>query len=118
MQFSLRTLMLVMLGIAVLCAVLFTFPGWLTGLVMAIVITVLPSLLVIAAVYGEGERRVFALGAATTYLAVALRDHPWLLSYGGGRGEFVGGLFLLVLLGGSGYACVWFRRWLLRVPKD
>lgn len=48
MQFSLRTLMLVMLGIAVPCAVLSAFPGWLTGLVMAIVFTVLPSLLVIA----------------------------------------------------------------------
>lgn len=118
MQFSLRTLMLVMLVVAVLCAVLFTFPGWLTGRVMATVTSLLPSLLVIAAVYGDGERRVFALGAATTYLAVALRDRSWLSSYGNGLTEFVGGLFLLLLLGGSGYTCVWFRRWLERVPKD
>ena len=119
MQFSLKALMIAMLVAAILCAILFSFPRWLTTLLLFFVASLLPAVLVTTIVYGECEQRVFAIGAATTYLVMYLNpafgNSPFRQLSGfrlhDGPLEF---LLFLVLLCASGWISVRFRRWLLR----
>jgi hypothetical protein len=116
MQFSLKTLMIAMLIVAVLCGILFSFPRPLTSLMVFFAASMLPALLVTMIVYGDGGKRVFAIGAATTYVALLMglpprpSGFPRFGRFLGSPGEF---LFLLFLLVVAGLFSVGFQRWLL-----
>ncbi len=116
MQFSLRTMMFAMFIIAVLCAVLFAFPSWLTGMFTGALVCLLPAFLVTTIVYGDTEQRAFAIGASATYL-VGLMGFPGFLRprFGwGGLNAAVLLFFFPLLLAVSGWGSVRWRRWLLR----
>jgi hypothetical protein len=116
MQFSLKTLMIAMLIVAVLCGTLFSFPRPLTSLLIFFVASMLPALLVTLIVYGDGGQRVFAIGAATTYMALLMglpprpSGFPRIGRLSGSPGEF---LFLLFMVVAAGGISVGFRYGLL-----
>jgi len=116
MQFSLKAMMLLLLAIAVLCAMLFSFPFWLTALLLTIVFSTLPSLLVIMIVYGREDQRAFGIGAATA-LGFSVLNMIGPFSFLGSwryMSAPVGAILILAAVGGSGWVSVRFRRWLVQ----
>ena len=61
-QFSLKTMMIAMAIISVLCCIFFTLPEWVGGIFLLIVtLLAMPAALALL-VYGSGKARAFALG--------------------------------------------------------
>jgi hypothetical protein len=116
MQFSLQAMMFLLFAIAVLCAMVFSFPFWLTALLLTIVFSTLPSLLVIMIVYGGTDQRAFGIGAATALGFSVLNMIGPFSILGSWRysNAPVGAILILALAGGAGWVSVRFRRRLER----
>ena len=61
-QFSLKTLMISVGIICVLCGIFFTAPEWVAGIFLAIVMFLAMPIFLALLVYGRDEARAFALG--------------------------------------------------------
>jgi hypothetical protein len=64
MRFSLRALLAVILGLSVLCALLFSVPDRIALLILLIGALHLPTGMVVGIVYFDKEMRAFCIGAA------------------------------------------------------
>jgi hypothetical protein len=80
MQFSLRTLFLVMLVVALVCGFFVAAPLALVGMVLAIVLWTCPAFWITAVVYSRGRWRPFFIGGMAAglapYLAVVFWSFP------------------------------------------
>ena len=112
-QFSLKTLLLAMVGISVFCGVAFAAPIWVFALLMTFVVTLSVPALLCGIVYFRGKAQAFAIGAAapTAFVLGALisRDAPVLDFVGevaaSTQGWFAPGEYL---------KCIWlFYLWLV-----
>ena len=113
MQFSLKTLMIVMLTVAVFCAIRFSLPYALSSLAFQIATLLIPAVLLTIVIHGSEEQRTFAVGALATYVALLLltvRNWPGVTS------PFVNLLFSVFVLTAAGGVSVLTRRFLLGVP--
>jgi hypothetical protein len=72
-QFTIRTLLAVILAVAVLCCVFFTLPNWLSLIVLAVLsFAVFPAALVSGVIYGRAFGRAFSIGALTPLACFAI----------------------------------------------
>jgi hypothetical protein len=62
-QFQLRHLLMVMAAASALFATLFAFPDALASALLMILMLILPTSLIAAAIYGKGNTRAFCIGA-------------------------------------------------------
>ena len=62
-QFSLRTLIIVMTALAVVCSGLFAGPLWATVLTALLLTMLTPVAFTVAVIYGRGYLRTFSIGA-------------------------------------------------------
>lgn len=62
MRFSLKTMMAAISVTAILCCVLFAFPGWLSVTVLGLFWSFTPPALIAGIVYGRGYGRAFSIG--------------------------------------------------------
>jgi hypothetical protein len=122
-QFSLRAQMVAVTTVAVvlgLLVVLGQTVGWM--LFYAIVYCLLPTPLVIGALFGRGELRTFAIGALVPWIVMGrqpLPVYPTLRSAGSSPAQavawMVGSTFFMVIVGaGCGVLAVATRRWIER----
>ena len=119
MQFSLRTMMLLLFAVAFVCAMLFSFPTWLTTIMLMLAFTVLPSLLVIMIVYGDIDQRTFGIGAVTAFGSVMTYTGGSILGLGSAPYvSLFSWILILVGVGVSGWVSVRFRRWLVLQQED
>jgi hypothetical protein len=109
-QFNLRGLLIAVALIAVLFG-LFTIAQGLFGWLIAIVVIwILPTPLVAAAVYARGDLRAFAIGALVPWFSLWATQH-----LGGSFLDMFGKTIeLLILAGICGSVAVATRRWIER----
>ena len=62
-QFSLRTLLILMTGLAILLSGLFGGPGWLALCTVCVLLIAVPMVLTSVLIYSRGYRRTFCIGA-------------------------------------------------------
>jgi hypothetical protein len=109
-QFSLRNLLIGVAVVALLLGMFAVAAGLLAWLLTIAVIWILPTPFVVAAVYGRGDFRAFAIGALV----------PWVSLW---SGQYLGASFvemigrtvqLLIVAGICGALAVVSRRWIER----
>jgi hypothetical protein len=104
-QFSLRWLILTVTVVALLLGLWTILGRFAEAVVAALVLFVVPTPLVVAAIYGRGDLRTFSIGALVPFVMTWLR--------GPAPGFFSIALLLLSMLICGGVAVV-TRRWLAR----
>lgn len=62
MRFRLKTIFIITFAVAIACMVFFTFPDWLSLIVLACVAMLSPAAIVAGIIYGRGAKRAFAVG--------------------------------------------------------
>ena len=105
-QFSLRTLLIGMCLVALGAAMLFSLPAELNRFLLKLSVAGWLAALVTVVVYGNGERRTFAIGAI---VPAALAYYDLMTS------RFLSPFFAVLGAAASlgvGYLCVHVRRWL------
>ncbi|MDG2382699.1 MAG: hypothetical protein P8N76_13600 [Pirellulaceae bacterium] len=75
MQFSLKTMMIAICLVAVICAVNLTLPLALVSFVVLTLKVLVPSALVTGILYGDSDQRAFSIGASASFLTVVLTEH-------------------------------------------
>ena len=63
LQFTMQSMLIVMVSVAVACSVLFGLPGWAATLLFGFVLLALPGVLISMLTYGTPYQRTFAIGA-------------------------------------------------------
>src|SRR5882724_943480 len=91
-QFSLRNMLIAVAVLAVLLGLFAVAGGILTWLLAAVVIWILPTPLVVSAVYARGDLRAFAIGALVPWVSL------WTSQYLGGSVLSVVGQTLQLLV--------------------
>jgi hypothetical protein len=107
-QFSLAKLMIAMAVVAVLLFVVTKVGSFVEIVLFSFVACVVPTPLVICAIYGRGDVRAFAIGALNPWVvSIALRfPDPY--------GTFFEMIWLVVMGGICGVLAVITRRWIWR----
>ena len=101
MQFSIKSMMLTMLVVALALVV----PRGVTAVLMQVVFLYVPTILVIGIIYESGERRTFYIG-----MAVAFGSYLYFQPLGRVPSNFVTILLFVAMIVFSGGLAVWFRR--------
>jgi hypothetical protein len=70
MQFSLKTLMLVVLAAALICGIFFGLPVEISAIVLWVITALLPAIFIPWIVYGRGYGRAFAIGCTTSGMCI------------------------------------------------
>ena len=130
-QFSLKTQLWVVTGIAVLLGIGVSLPLKIVAIVVASVLAILPAALTTGLVYGRDDVRAFCIGGLFP-AGVAVRG-LYLGGMAGANRDMLGGLAgnleglltmaltlipVLVATIGSGFLCVWIRRVLIRRQSE
>ncbi|HVX60728.1 MAG TPA: hypothetical protein VHC19_09000 [Pirellulales bacterium] len=134
MRFRLKTLFLVTFLVALVCAVLFALPDWLSLLLLATLAMLTPGAVVSAIIYGRKAVRAFAIGclAAGGWSLWIITPMFFYIVLADSAGEVVGqALFVKIafvgfyaVLGVSGLVCIGVRRLCyqghnrIRPPRD
>jgi len=116
-QFTIRSMLLVTVAVALLCSFLYALPNYAAGMVFLFGIFVVPGPLVCLTIFGTSHHRAFAVGTLVPWLLFC-----FLLEPAGFLGPFyrlgVEERFMLVLPWGScflsGYLSLWTLRWIER----
>lgn len=134
-QYTLRGLLALTTAVAIACAVFFTMPEWVSGLVTVCVLISTPGMLTVMVIYGRGYTRTFAIGALfPALLPAGLCLSPVLAFYlitpagsalGGAFDAMEPGVAFLISLNvyfvlvlGNGLLAVWVRRCVERVQRS
>jgi hypothetical protein len=122
-QFSLRAQMILVTAIAVILG-LFVAGGWQIAWVLlhGLVYCLVPTPLVIIALFGRGELRTFSIGALVPWVGAWTQSPPsFLMVYNPGLsalqmfGWMIGStIFLLVTSAGCGALAVFTMRWMAK----
>lgn len=111
-QFSMFRLMVVVTLVAILLGLAVTFGGFIDLVVGTLACCILPTPLVIAAIFGQGDVRAFGIGALIPWGALVLMRVPLFEFF------FLGIIWLLAMAGVCGVLAVATRRWLERSDLD
>ena len=105
-QFSLARLMIIVTGVAVLLFLATKVGSFIQVVLFSLVTCVVPTPLVICAVYGRGDIRAFSIGALNPWVvSIALRfPDPY-------EGTFFQMIWLVTMGGICGVLAVVTRRW-------
>jgi hypothetical protein len=109
-QFSLRGMLIVVAAVAVLLGLFAVAAGLLSWLIAITVIWILPTPIVVTAIYGRGDFRAFAIGALIPWISL------WTGQYLGGSlvDMFAKTVQLLIVACVCGALAVVSRRWIER----
>jgi hypothetical protein len=105
-QFSLAWLMITVTAVAILLAGIHIFGDFIGGVLFAVVCCILPTPLVICAIFARGSVQAFAIGALVPWLT--------LLAWMPGRSSVSIALWLLILPALCGIIATVTRRWIQR----
>lgn len=112
-QYSLKWLLIAVTVVAVLLGMFASFAYAFWFVIVAIFWCVIPTPLLIGAIYGQGDLRTFAIGALVPWLAFWW--NPPVPPTGPYLGRLLGwALFLFVMSGACGAVAVATRRWIER----
>jgi hypothetical protein len=113
MQFSLKSLMILMFIVAVFCTIVLAevHQALFAEFVWRLVMTLVPAILAIGIIYGQDEQRTFWIGCAASY-AAGMWLRPGISSSVISFGPliFVEMMFQLGVFMVGGLLAVWFRR--------
>lgn len=122
MRFSLKSMMICVFAIAMLCAISFTLPTRLSGFILCSSLLLLPAALVTGIVFGTADHRTFAIGASATFATMIWAESPVrsLLRFNsfGGIESTITLLLALLLLACAGTTAIWTRRWLVEHAEE
>ncbi len=111
-QFSLAKLMLVVTAVAIGLALAVTIGGLIGAVFSALVWCVLPTPLIICAIYGRGDVQAFSIGALVPWISLMAMGVPVASTY------LPASIWLLILSGICGTVAAATRRWVVKYGRD
>ena len=111
MQFSIRSLLILMSVVGVLCATMFV-SSFLSRFILSTLFIVMATSCVTTAIFGNGWTRDFGLGASIGLVVLALNDSQYGMS--SGFQSFLGFIYYVFLLALSGGTTVIVKNYVLR----
>ena len=107
-QFSLGWLMIAITAVAILLFFAVTFAGFIGAALGSVVWCIVPTPLVVCAIFGRGNVQAFSVGALVPWLTMITTRIPSAASF------FSMTIWLLILGGICGSVAIATRRWLER----